>query len=142
VHPETALAAVVLDLLGAVEAVGHEHVDVGFLQQLQAAVLDLVRQGFRGEELVAGVDEGDGEVWVDEFELGGHLDADGAWGSSVFLDLSWGRRSDLPPPTMTTPCLAAVAARMWSPASNRYCFLRRDWGTTGQTRLSPDAATK
>jgi len=58
--------------------VGYEHVDSRVTEEVKAAVLDFVGEGFRGEKLVVGVDKGDGEVGVDEFEFGGHFNAHGS----------------------------------------------------------------
>lgn len=79
VYAQTSVPGVARGLLGAVHAVRHKYVDIGFPQELQAAVLDFIRQRLRREEFVVRVHEGHVQLWLDELELGCHFDADGTY---------------------------------------------------------------
>ncbi|TLD09086.1 uncharacterized protein PgNI_07874 [Pyricularia grisea] len=65
-----------LDLLR--DPVAHQNLDAGLTEQVQGDVLALVRQGLGRQQLVPGVCERHPDVRLDELELCGHLDADGA----------------------------------------------------------------
>ena len=67
-----------LEFLGAGEAVLHEDLDAGLEEQLKGLVLAVVLEVLGRQELRSRVDERDLGIGLDELELSGHLDTDGA----------------------------------------------------------------
>lgn len=55
-----------------------DYVHACFAEKLEGGGFEVFRERFGAEEFVAGLDEGYTQLRIDDFELGGHFNSDGA----------------------------------------------------------------
>ena len=83
------LVSVINKLLGFVDTVRHEHLHAGLMDELQAAVLNLIRERLGREELVSRMDKSDLQIGANKLELSSHLNTNGTCFGSLISMSDW-----------------------------------------------------
>lgn len=87
------------------------------------------------------MDEGDGDIRMQELGLSGEFDSNGAW-TLAFSIRVMVRVRCVPPPITATPLEALRMRSKDSPVSARYSSLANDLGALGYSRRRPVHAIK